>query len=1279
MDEPRVVASRFVLGAQVGAGGMGLVFRATDRDTGQPVAVKLFRSAVDKRFAREANVLSAMRHPCIVRYVAHGTTVEGEPYLVMEWVEGETLSARLRRAPLSLKETVALGARLGDALDYAHAHAIVHRDVKPGNVLLEGGRTEAARLIDFGIARPSTPSAQVTMTGDMIGTPGYMAPEQARGERNVGSPADVFSLGCILYCCLTGTAPFKGESPIAVLAKVLLDEVPPVRERRPETPRWLDDLVAKMLAKDPEARPDLADVRSALARTDALPEDDGAKLSVPTDVPAPPPSREAITDTEQRVVTVVLASSGSAAPVTAETLETRVGPPPAIARIAASVGAHAEALAGGAIVVTVTAAGSATDQVARAARCALAMRRELKDAAMVLATGRAVLAARLPFGDAVDRAARMLERARARAPERGVLIDDVSAALIDPAFAVRTEADGSAVLVGEQDSLLAVRTLLGRATPCVGRESELATLDALLSACVEEPSARAVVVIAGAGVGKSRLGHELIARALRRHPSLQVWVARADPISAGSPFGMLGQALRRASGGDLAGLVARYVEPSEARRVREFLGELMGAPESAPSVQLEAARADAMLMGDQMARAWETLAESVCRKAPVLLVLEDLQWGDLPTVRFVDTALRHLEDLPFMVLALARPEVHDLFGTLWAARASQEMRLSELRPRASEQLVRKVLGPTVPAETVSRIVGQSAGNAFFLEELVRAVAEGHGDKLPDSAIAMAEGRLQALEPDARKVLRAASVFGQAFWPRGVAELVGGQNVDVWLSVLAERELVAARHESRFAGEQEYVFRHALVREAAYAMSTGEDRALGHRLAGTWLEGVGETDAATLAEHFERGREPARAIAWYLRAAKQALEGNDVAATLARCRRGLACAEEAGASGELVGALYASAADAHKWRGEQSDALRCALEAMKLLPRGGALWYAAAGEVINASGRLGDRATLTDVIAEARDPALPAAFGPRVIALARAVVQLSNAGRYDEAEQIVRGFDATEPQVRGDPSAMARIHQARFVLAVARGEVDTIAFSEAAIACFDQAGDARSRCGQLGSLGYTYMALGLFDRAERALREAMTAAERTGAGFVAEMAKHNLGYVLAHTGKAEEGGAIERESIETFRALGDKRMEGGARFYLAAILAVAGDVEQAEAYARSAVDVLGAHPPAKICALGVLADVLLRRGRAAEALSVSREGMALLDTLGTVEEGEALLRLAHAEALDASGDRDAARAVLATAARHLEERASRISPRYRDTFLGSVREHARIRELQAAWG
>src|SRR5262245_58296038 len=179
---------------------MGEVHRARDRETGKHVAIKLRSSGgvrdVD-RFAYEALVLSELHHPGIVGYVGHGATPAGNLYLAMDWLEGEDLSERLARTGTTIDEAVSIGRGAAEALAAAHARGIIHRDIKPSNIFLLDRDAHAVRILDFGIARLGFGRSLATGTGTLLGTPGYMAPEQAEGRKDLDAQVDVFALGCV--------------------------------------------------------------------------------------------------------------------------------------------------------------------------------------------------------------------------------------------------------------------------------------------------------------------------------------------------------------------------------------------------------------------------------------------------------------------------------------------------------------------------------------------------------------------------------------------------------------------------------------------------------------------------------------------------------------------------------------------------------------------------------------------------------------------------------------------------------------------------------------------------------------------------------------------------------------------------------------------------------------------------------------------------------------------------------------------------------------------------
>jgi WD40 repeat protein len=252
--------------AVVGRGGMGVVLKAFDPGLGRLVAIKVLApqwatsAAARRRFAREAQAAAAVGHPNVVAIHAVDSA-EGLPYLVMEYVPGQSLQQRLDAGPLPLEEALRVARETALGLAAAHEKGLIHRDIKPANILLEEG-TGRVKLTDFGLARAWN-DASVTQSGLIAGTPMYMAPEQARGEA-VDHRGDLFSLGSVLYAMCTGRPPFRAATTLAVLRQVSESEPPPVRELNPNTPDWLVKLMTQLLTKNPAKRPQSA---AELART----------------------------------------------------------------------------------------------------------------------------------------------------------------------------------------------------------------------------------------------------------------------------------------------------------------------------------------------------------------------------------------------------------------------------------------------------------------------------------------------------------------------------------------------------------------------------------------------------------------------------------------------------------------------------------------------------------------------------------------------------------------------------------------------------------------------------------------------------------------------------------------------------------------------------------------------------------------------------------------------------------------------------------------------------
>jgi serine/threonine-protein kinase len=292
------VGTQYVVDAEIGRGGMAVVYRATDPRLHRRVAIKVlppelaFNADVRERFLREAQTSAQLAHPHIVPIYTVDER-EGLVYFVMGLVEGETLGQRLLREPrLPIPQVRRILTDVADALAYAHSHGVVHRDVKPDNIMLDRA-TGRALVTDFGIARAAAGDSRLTVTGVAIGTPAYMSPEQALGERELDGRSDIYSLGVIGYQMLAGEPPFRASNTPAMLVKHVSEAPRPLQPRCPDAPPGLVNAISRALAKRPEDRwLDANDFRDALSGArDAAPYDDRGRAAVsapPMSSPASP-------------------------------------------------------------------------------------------------------------------------------------------------------------------------------------------------------------------------------------------------------------------------------------------------------------------------------------------------------------------------------------------------------------------------------------------------------------------------------------------------------------------------------------------------------------------------------------------------------------------------------------------------------------------------------------------------------------------------------------------------------------------------------------------------------------------------------------------------------------------------------------------------------------------------------------------------------------------------------------------------------------------------------
>lgn len=994
------IDGRYRVLRSVAVGGMGRIYQAKDVTEGRLVAVKVLSLPTEdrvmtERFEREARILESLSSRHVVRSFGRGTTAEGQHFLVLEWLEGQDLEHRLKKGPpLDLETTYAVGRGALSGLAAIHASGVVHRDVKPGNIFLteEGEPPASVKLLDFGVSKTledevigQSPVA-LTVAGMVLGTPFYMAPEQAQGKERIDHRADLFSLASVLYECVTGQRAFDGSSAMALLVRIASESPRSVRELDPSLPAPLDAFFVKALARAPEARfQSAAEMESALEALGAQPVEflpsfgDTASVEVTERMPegdlpfalaASAPEGHAPLPTlrtslapdgapgEQRWVTMLLADLS------------QVGAQRRLAwavfqRAVQARGGEAHPLRGGLAIGLFGGAEGSGDEPKRALEAALALfgldLSSVRETDVSLQSLRAALSTGVIerqqsgshiTGEALDDAAELLSFA-----EPGELIADpetLEASKLQ--VATRARARNAFVITGRArpgGPEAARRSLL-----FVGRERELEVLTRAFERGQRERRTQVALVSGAPGQGKSRLREELRRRLVHVAPGSALIFGQAGPSGRTNPLSIFADAMRRRGSilgneaastlvAKLGRLIPKEVGPSARDQALSGLARLVGAhlPDlyatTAPSDAVPAPAEDRQ--GGRRARlALQEVLTAYAANAPTVLLLEDAQWADDMSLELIRDLAMAEPPVPLYIVLFGRPELLENSSSLLAALPAERLTRVELPPLDAEAVARVAagwLGEGIDPRFNSLLFERTGGNPYFLEEVLHAVDDRRApdarswsalkarlETVPRGVRAMAQARLDALAPELREVLKRASVFGPSFWGEGLCAL----GVDRWsegVAALADLGLVEPRSSSRYLVAREYAFRSSLLRDVAYAMLLEREKPLLHGHAADWLMEAGESDPIILAHHRVAAQESERASLALLEAAERTLSLGDLEAAESLAERGLSITQ----AHEPLVRLHKVLVEAALEQGDFERGL-VTLERMQSLPR-----------------------------------------------------------------------------------------------------------------------------------------------------------------------------------------------------------------------------------------------------------------------------------------------------------------------------------------------------------
>ena len=910
-----LVAGRFRIEREIGRGAAGIVYRASDSVTGVDVALKVIATggadAMEQaRFEREGHVLSELDHPGIVRVVAFGALEapcpdglgrrleEGSPYIAMEWLDGEDLQKRQKRAPLSLRQSLEIGRQVALALAAAHEAEVVHRDIKPSNIFILGGERQPAsgvvlglnaggsgsggagalraKLVDFGVA--SSSDVHLTQTGAVVGTPAYMAPEQARGDATVDARSDIYSLGATVFELIAGRPPHIGANPVALMARLVTTPAPRLSELLLDVPHRLDDVIARMLSSDPEDRPasalDVAAELSELLRDESL---SGLTRQ------AEPLADRAGTSSSSgtRLVTTLVAlhvARGEARTLELEKLREQ--------------GADALPLGDDSIVAHLGVQRAYGDEGARALEMALSL--SARGARVGVATGRMRLDRTRSAGEVVDHAAALAREAGAG----GLFADATTADLARGRFEFKMLPRGIAQVIGLQ-----ARRDPGATAPFVGRDAELISTIGAYDRCVDDATPVLVTVSGPPGIGKSRLGREFTSRlaagprprthqvfardddALSLHRAPRLMHVRCESYGRGQALGVATDALRSLLGLPKGASLEQAEHAVAERKLHNqdggLLARLLANQPFPDGIDPRGAR-------DTLYLSMTELMLGAASSAPCAILIEDAQWSDPESIAWIDHLLGRASGKPMFVMLLMRPQFWRGQGQRFVGRDHVRVELRPIARRATREIARAMIGAAVTDAMLDQVAQQAAGSPLFAEELARVIASGKDMGTAPTIEAAIQVSMDGLEEAARDAIVRASVFGMSIWDAGLSAL-GVDNPAAALRKLASAELLVEHAGSRFAGTREYLFKHALVRDVAYA-SAGEARKQElHAGAARWLNSMGE-DAATVAQHFDLGGRHEEAADHWEIAARRALATNSLREAVSMADRALTFAE-----------------------------------------------------------------------------------------------------------------------------------------------------------------------------------------------------------------------------------------------------------------------------------------------------------------------------------------------------------------------------------------------------
>ncbi len=1235
----------------LGEGGMGAVYLAQDTKLLRNVALKILPADLVseenrvQRFIHEARAASTLNHPHILTIYSIGV-VENLNYIAMEFVDGVTFHDSIYRSKTDLKTLLKYLAQTAEGLAKAHSVGIVHRDLKPENIMVSSDGY--AKILDFGLAKLvenegilRQAQQHESIKGVIMGTLGYMSPEQAQGKAEIDQRSDIFSFGCILYETLARRKPFSAETTVDALYQIIHAEPAPL-EALPD----LQKIVERCLKKSPEDRfQTIAEVANLLKKieikTDEFREFDEKTLLFNSPKVTKPISKSI---SEQRRQATILSAEFS---VFSEMLE-ELEPEEAsellndlqlrLNKIVENGGGKIEKRLTDTFVALWGTSAISEEDPERATRTALNLQKEAEEFArniqhsafsiqhflkIGISTGTILLGKSSDTGEfmTMGAAVNTAKRLQKNAPLGKILISRETYRHIRGVFDVEVfELEGEKAEVYSVKAAkprafrLGKRGVEGIETRLVGRKNELEKMLDALETVFEDGEMQAVSVIGEAGLGKSRLLFEFRDCVELMSEKVRVFNARATETMRDLPYSLVRDlfsfrfeildddspevAREKLVAGFLKLIENSEFKTSDAEMKIHFIGQLIGFDFS-DSLHVKGILDDLQQLQTRALLYAGQFFSAISAEIPTVIYLDDLHWADEKSLEFFDYLARNCVDAPILILEFARPALFE-HRPHWGEGQTNRTRLNltPLTKREIRALIEDILQKMpsgVPTNLQDLIISNAEGNPFYVEELIKMLIDrraiiAHSDEwtLDESRLGEAEvpatlngvlqARLDKLTVWEKKILQQASVIGREFWDKAVESFGAEINVPAILESLRRKELLYRHETSVFSGANEYLFKHALLRDATYETVLLGERRKWHEKTANWLiETSGERAdeyAATIAAHFEKAQNIRRTAEWFGRAGNQASKTYAAESAALYFQKALQFAEKSEISLEQKMDWQKNLGMAFWARAKFAEGIKAHREMLKIAE------------------------TLDDKVAQTQALYAISAYqlekGENRVALESAV----------EAVRIAREAGDSEAAKLALSSVLYR--QGRATLSLGNYE-KAIEIGEEGLQIAETYGEPHNKekafCFHL--LAGANMFLGNYEKAVFYGENEVYLREKKGDKRALAQALNILGEIMRLQGDGERAAVHYDEALTISREIGNKNIEILTLSNMGGALLITEDFEKAENLLRKVTEMIGDSGHFILPeTLRFLAEVLNGQNKNAEALDAARKSLKL---------------------------------------------------------------------------